>query len=83
MTLFMWLDIEKVGLPDHGNYPFYADRYSVPVLVANKMTGQVFEQTVVYSFEGNGWCTYGLPDGPDPSDYECPVFTHFAYLPKI
>lgn len=71
------------GPPIKSNCEFYGDRFSVPVIGANKVTGQVFDQLIVYDYNGYGWSYHGLPDGPDCHNYETPHITHYMYLPEI
>lgn len=56
--------------------------FSIPVLVANKITGQVWSEIVRYSFFENGWIDANFNE-PDPCDYEILNITHWMELPKI
>ncbi len=76
-----WFDINDTMLPPQRYDEFYGDRYSVPVLIANAVTGQIEEQTVVYDYEDGGWCLHGLRNGPSCKDYELMLPTHFCFLP--
>lgn len=80
---FNWFEIEGCGLPAKADSDFYGGRYSVPVLVANETTEQVFDQLVVYDFDNNGWCYHGLPNGSTPDDYEMIHVTHYGYVPEF
>ncbi len=77
-----WISVMD-GLPTRKNDEFYGRAYSLPVIVANKHTKQVFDMVVVFNYDDNGWCYNTLPDGPNASDYEVCCVTHYQYLPEI
>jgi hypothetical protein len=78
-----WFEINSVGLPPKEQDEFYGDRYSVPVLIANAITGQVEHRTVVYDYQDGGWCLVGLPYGPSCHEYELLIPTHYCLLPQF
>jgi hypothetical protein len=80
---FLWYEIDAYGLPLQANDEFYGDRYSKPVHIANSVTGQVEQCTVVYDYLDGGWCMCGLPDGLSCNNYELMLPTHFCYLPPF
>lgn len=69
------------NLPPRADDEFYGHRYSVPVLIANSVTGQIFDRIVRFDYRGHGWVFDGLPDGPDPENYEVIHVTHWASFP--
>ena len=77
-----WTSV-KDGLPAPSNCEFYGERYSLPVLGANRNTGQTFDAVLVYDFRQGGWCFNGLPDGPNPNNYEVCSITDWGHLPNI
>lgn len=79
-VIFQWREINKYGLPNKQYHEYYKDRYSVPVIAANKDTGQVF-LGVMYDFFDKGWCKCGLNDGASCKNYEIPYITHYGYIP--
>ncbi len=76
-----WFNLDEVAPPPQAHDELYGARYSVPVLIANAVTGQVEQRTVVYDYEDGGWCLFGLPDGPSCYDYELMLPTHYCTLP--
>lgn len=79
---FDWFKIKDVGLPGRKERPYYGDRYSVPVIAANKHTGQVVCD-VIYDYEDKGWCPRTLHDGMSCNNYEMPCITHYGYIPEF
>ncbi len=79
-VMLNFFDIRE-HFPPHDNDEYYGQRYSIPVLVANAITGQIFNEIVRYDFRMNGWVYSDLSDGPDPEDYEICHVTHWAKFP--
>lgn len=80
--VFNWFRIQDVGLPPRLTSEYYGDRYSVPVIGANKYTGQVVCD-IVYDFEDKGWCKRGLSEGMSCKNYEMPFISHFGFIPEF
>ena len=77
-----WQNVETKGYPERDNDVFYGDRYSVPVLAGNNVTGQVAEIAYMWDYNMLGWVEFGLRDGANPYDYGTQDVSHWAYWPK-
>lgn len=76
-----WQPIEN-GYPPHDSDSYYGDRYSVPVLAGNSITGQVATIAYCWDYQMLGWVFEGLNGGPDPCNYEVQHVSHWALWPK-
>lgn len=71
--------------PDFGELDSPQNTLSVPVLVGNAVTGQVFEEVVRFQYLARlrGWVYSSLVDGPNPENYEVCHVTHWMALSTL
>jgi hypothetical protein len=77
-----WEPVLESNMPPREKDPFYGERYSVPVLAGNEITGQVSIIAYAWDFENNGWVHATLENGADPCDYEVQYVSHWATWPE-
>ena len=78
----VWVAIETHGYPPKDKDPFYQNRYSVPVLAGNEITGQVAILAYIWDYEQEGWLHSIMDEGTDPGDYEVQHVSHWALWPE-
>lgn len=75
-----WIDV-KERLPPRDNVGDFGGRYSVPVLVGNITTKQIWEEIVRYDYEFKGWCPATLEY--ISYEYEICTVSHYCFLPQL